>query len=67
MLIMERLGRDQRHKLINNRYVVEARDGEVVAERVLDTPAALGDVLDSVFNVQLPVPMPALFTRISGQ
>ncbi|TBW38262.1 arylamine N-acetyltransferase [Siculibacillus lacustris] len=65
VLIMERLGAEQRHKLINNRYVVEARDGEIIAERDLSTPAALGEVLEAVFDVQPPSSMEELFARIT--
>eukprot|EP01037_Dinobryon_pediforme_P018143 gene18144-18389_t len=65
VLIMERLGADQRHKLVNTRYIVEARDGEIIAERDLATPAALGEVLQEVFKVQLPTSMEDLFARIS--
>ena len=65
VLIMERLAADRRHKLIGNRYVIEARDGELIEERVLHTPAALGKVLDQIFNVQMPTPVDELFARIS--
>lgn len=67
VLIMERLGTDRRHKLINNRYVVEARDGEVVSQRDLETPEALGEVLDTVFNIELPVSREDLLARVSGK
>jgi N-hydroxyarylamine O-acetyltransferase len=65
VLIMERLGAEYRHKLINNRYLTEARDGEVVSETELATPMALGEVLEGVFNVKLPASMDELFARLS--
>ena len=65
VLIMERLGADRRHKLINTRYLIEARDGAIVEERELTTPTTLAAVLDDVFDVRLPTAMEDLFTRIS--
>lgn len=65
MLIMERLGATRRHKMINSRYRIEARDGEIISEQDLATPTALGAVLADVFNVQIPVTTEDLFARIT--
>jgi N-hydroxyarylamine O-acetyltransferase len=64
IVIMERLARDARHKLINRRYIVEARDGEVASETVLDSAEAFGRVLDEVFNVVPPAPVEQVFARV---
>ena len=56
-LIMERVAGGARHKLIDRRYLIEARDGDVVAERPLDSANDLGRVLDETFNVTPPAPM----------
>jgi N-hydroxyarylamine O-acetyltransferase len=64
LLIMERLGADKRYKLINSRFIVEARDGEVAEERLLDSAEALGRVLDETFNVAPPAPVEEVFARI---
>lgn len=64
MVIMERLAADKRYKLINRRFLTEARDGEVVSERALASAQELGDTLDKVFNIVLPVPAEEIFNRI---
>jgi len=64
MLIMERVGRDKRYKLINRRFVIEARDGQLVAERLLGEPEELREVLDQTFNVTPPESIEALFARL---
>ncbi len=66
VLIMERLAQDRRHKLLNRRLITEARDGEKLAEREIDSAADLAHVLDEVFLVTPPVPVDELFARISG-
>jgi len=65
VLIMERLSRDRRYKLINQRFVTEVRDGEVIEERTIGSPEGLGQVLDAVFNVMPPAPLDVVFARIS--
>jgi N-hydroxyarylamine O-acetyltransferase len=67
VVIMEKLGPDRRHKLINTSYVVEARDGDILSQQELATPSALGQVLDTVFNIELPISREDLFNRISGK
>ncbi len=66
-LIMERVAGGTRHKPIDRRYLIEARDGEVVAERPLDSADDLGRVLDETFNVTPPAPMEEVFARIGGE
>lgn len=65
VLIMERLSDDARYKLINNRYILEARDGEVVSETELSSPADLSKVLGGIFNVVLPATTEEVFRRLS--
>lgn len=65
-LIMERVSAEQRHKMINRRYVVEGRDGEVAAETVTADPEAFGRILSDVFGVTPPEPVEALFNRLDG-
>jgi N-hydroxyarylamine O-acetyltransferase len=64
MLIMERVTSGKRYKLINRRFVVEARDGEVTSESSLDSADALHVVLDRTFNVTPPAPVEEIFDRI---
>jgi N-hydroxyarylamine O-acetyltransferase len=66
VLIMERVSRDKRYKLINRRFAVEARDGEVAVERSIDSADELRQVLDETFNVTPPAPIEEIFTRIAG-
>ncbi len=65
VLIMERLAADKRFKLINRRFVIEARDGEVVLEREIATADELGHVLGETFGVVPPVPVGEVFVKIS--
>jgi N-hydroxyarylamine O-acetyltransferase len=63
ILIAERLNGDRRHKLANRRYIVETRDGVVESERMLDSAAALGAVLDTAFGIAPPEPVDAIFQK----
>lgn len=65
-LIMERLTPAGRYKLINNRFIVEARDGQVVEERPIDSAADLARILDETFGVEPPAPVATVFERISA-
>ena len=65
VLIMERVSADRRYKLINNRFAIEARDGEVAAEQELGSAEELRRVLDESFGVTPPVPVEELFARIA--
>lgn len=64
MLVMERVGSGRRYKLANRRLIVEARDGEVAAERRLADAEELGQVLDETFGVTPPAPVEELFARL---
>jgi N-hydroxyarylamine O-acetyltransferase len=64
MLIMERVSSDRRYKLINRRFIIEARDGQVAVERPLGSADELGQVLDETFNVTPPEPVGEIFARI---
>jgi N-hydroxyarylamine O-acetyltransferase len=64
MLIMERVGSDERYKLINRRFVIEARDGQAASERSLGSAAEFNQVLDETFNVTPPAPAEDIFARI---
>jgi N-hydroxyarylamine O-acetyltransferase len=63
MLIMERLAADRRYKLINRRFVVEGRDGEVIAERAIASTEELREIIDESFKIMLPVPAEEIFNR----
>jgi N-hydroxyarylamine O-acetyltransferase len=63
---MERLSTDKRYKLVNRRFIIEARDGELTVERILDNAVELGHVLDETFNVKPPAPVEEIFIRLAG-
>lgn len=64
MLIMERITGDRRYKLVNNRLITEKRDGNVAAERVIDSAAEFGRILDQTFGITAPVPVQEIFARL---
>ncbi len=66
VLIMELVSPTQRHKLINRRYAIEARDGKVVEEKNLESAAELGGILDRVFGVTPPGSIDSLFDRLAS-
>jgi len=63
---MERVSANERYKLVNRRLTIEARDGEVVAERSIGSPDELLQLIDETFNVTLPVPAEEIFVRIGS-
>jgi N-hydroxyarylamine O-acetyltransferase len=65
MLIMERLA-DRRYKLVNRKFVVEARDGEVISEHTIGSADELRGIIDEKFKVTAPVSAAELFDRTSG-
>lgn len=65
MAVMERVDGERRYKLVNRRLVTEARDGEKLSERIIETPDELGRVIDELFGVTLPVPVADVWARIS--
>ena len=50
-LIMERLTRDRRYQLVNNRLTIQTRDGEVADEREIKSADEFGRVLEQTFHV----------------
>lgn len=64
VLIMERVDSSKRYKLINRRFVIEARDGEVVVAQPIDSADALDHILDKTFNIRPPVPAGEIFARL---
>ncbi|WP_315721895.1 MULTISPECIES: arylamine N-acetyltransferase [unclassified Bradyrhizobium] len=65
-LMMERVGRGARHKLVNRRCTVEARNGEVIAERMIGSAEELGRHIDEVFRVTPPVSAEELWARTTS-
>lgn len=64
MLIMERVGSDKRYKLINRRFAIEARDGELAHESTISSEEDLRRVLDETFDVVPPASIEEVFARI---
>jgi arylamine N-acetyltransferase len=66
MLVMERVSSDKRYKLVNRRLRIEARDGQVTAERPIGSAEELGQILEETFSVTPPAPVGDIFNRIGG-
>jgi N-hydroxyarylamine O-acetyltransferase len=66
MLMMERLAGGRRYKLIDRRFVVEARDGEIIAERAIASADELREVIDESFKMTLPAPAVEIFGRTAS-
>jgi N-hydroxyarylamine O-acetyltransferase len=66
MLIMERVSKDKRYKMINRRFAIETRDGELSEDRVIGSPDEFGRVIEEVFRIELPAPAAKLFTRLDN-
>ena len=64
-LVMERVKDGRRYKLVNRHLIVEARDGEQVLTRTLESAEELRQVLSETFNVASPVPVEELYAIIS--
>jgi N-hydroxyarylamine O-acetyltransferase len=64
MLIIERVGPDKRYKLINRRFLIEARDGEVATEHSVASADELRSILGETFNVIPPAPVEEIFARL---
>lgn len=67
MLIMERVSIDKRYKLVNRRFRIERRDGQVMSERSIGSADELHQLLDETFNVTPPAPVEDIFNRIGSQ
>jgi N-hydroxyarylamine O-acetyltransferase len=70
LVIMERIAGNQRFKLVNRLLSTEGRDGQVVAERVLQNATELSEVMRDTFKVTPPVTPPVrpekIFERTGG-
>lgn len=67
MLLMERVRRDQRDKLFNREFRIEARDGQVVSERSLGSAEEMHQIFEEIFNVKPPVPVADIFNQIGRE
>ena len=65
-LVIERVSSDKRYKLVNRRFIIEARDGQVAVERAIGSVDELHQVLDEIFNVTPPAPVEEIFVRIGA-
>jgi N-hydroxyarylamine O-acetyltransferase len=65
-MMVQRVSSDRRYKLVNRQLTVEARDGQLVSERVLGDAEELHAVLDETFGITSPAPTEDLFAIISG-
>ena len=63
-LILERLGRNRRYKLVNERYIVQTRDGMVAEERAISSAEELGQLLEQTFRISSPAPAQDIFARV---
>jgi N-hydroxyarylamine O-acetyltransferase len=63
-LVMERLTGDRRYKMNNRAFLVEAREGEVIAQRELGNADEFRGVIDDTFRIALPAPADEIFQRI---
>ncbi|MGJ4948917.1 arylamine N-acetyltransferase family protein [Bradyrhizobium sp. HKCCYLS20291] len=62
-LMMERVQPGERHKLVGRRYQRQARDGELIVERIIESAAELGRVMDEIFRVTPPVAIEDIWAR----
>ena len=46
--------------------MIEARDGEVIADHSIESVDELRQVLDEAFNVTPPAPVEDIFTRLGS-
>ena len=65
-LILERLSGGRRHRLVDRTLSTEARDGEVISERTLQSACELDEVLRDTFRVTPPAPAEEIFGRTGG-
>lgn len=55
-VMVENVAGGERRKIVNRRYVVEARNGVVASEREFANGEEMGRALDEVFGITSPVP-----------
>ncbi|HTV78067.1 MAG TPA: arylamine N-acetyltransferase [Steroidobacteraceae bacterium] len=64
-LILERIRAGHRHRLINNRWVTEDRDAEIIADRLIGSAEEFGRVLDEIFGISPPASPQEIFRRFA--
>ncbi|CCE00146.1 arylamine N-acetyltransferase [Bradyrhizobium sp. STM 3809] len=65
-LMMERVEPGVRHKLVSRRYERQARDGELIEERAVESAEELGRLIDEVFRVTPPVAVEDIWARTTA-
>ena len=65
-LVMERIAGNRRYKLVNRLLSTETRDGEVIAERMLQNASELSEAMRDTFKVTPPVRPEEIFERTGG-
>ena len=65
-MMVQRVSSERRYKLVNRQLTVEARDGQIVSERMLGDAEELRAVLDETFNITSPAPIEEVFAIING-
>ena len=63
-VIVERVDSSARYKLINRRYVKEAREGEVVEERAINDVDDCSKTFQEAFGIVLPSEIRQIFSRV---
>ena len=64
-LLAERLTERARHNLVGVRLTETARDG-AASERTLQSATQLGDALESVFGIEPPAPIEAIYAKVAA-
>jgi arylamine N-acetyltransferase len=65
LLIAGRLTETSRYNLVNTKLTERRRDGSA-DERTLSSADELGEVLDQIFDIELPEPAEAVFAKVSA-
>ena len=66
-VIVERVDSTGRYKLINRRYVKEAREGDVVEERMISDAQQFAESLEKYFGVIVPAAVTKMFRNIPAE
>lgn len=64
VVVVERVVADARYKLINRRFITEARDGAIASECLLEGADSYAQTLADVFNIVPPIPADEILARI---
>lgn len=62
-LVAERVTPGRRFKLINRKWLVEARDGEIIEEHAIASAQDLGQVLETQFRIRASVDIEEMYSR----